>query len=174
MKVQLTFLFCLLSVLACTQSEKTIVQAIQADLGGRLEQKMPDGSRVDLLTSEIAYEIDFASKWKESIGQALWYSLQSGKKPGIILIRKTNRDYRYVQQLYSALQFAKLNERFIIKIFPDDFACGDAYALEAAHSKYWISNNSKKRHKHTCHNYENTNGRYCNANDGIAAGCCGG
>lgn len=56
-------------------------------LGGEMEVTMPDGSRCDIVTEEgFAIEVEKASNWKESIGQALNYAFQSNKKAGIVLI----------------------------------------------------------------------------------------
>ena len=53
-------------------------------------------SRVDFLTKEYAVEIDFARKWPEAIGQSLYYSLVTGKKPAIILLAVPRKDDRFV------------------------------------------------------------------------------
>ena len=50
------------------------------------EYVLPDKTRVDCLTDEYAIEFDFAEKWAEAIGQALHYSLMTGKSAGIVLI----------------------------------------------------------------------------------------
>ncbi len=54
--------------------------------GGVAEYRLDDGTRVDCLTDTHAVEVDFARKWAESIGQALYYGLQTGKRPGVLLI----------------------------------------------------------------------------------------
>lgn len=53
---------------------------------GVQEYRLNDKARVDCLTDEYAIEFDFASKWAESIGQALYYGLKTGKTPGVVLI----------------------------------------------------------------------------------------
>lgn len=50
------------------------------------------GGRVDCLTETHAVEVDFARKWAEAIGQSLYYSHYTGKKPGILLVIGTERD----------------------------------------------------------------------------------
>jgi hypothetical protein len=47
---------------------------------------MWDGTRVDLMNAEYAFEVDWAHKWAEGVGQALYYSQLTGKKPGLILL----------------------------------------------------------------------------------------
>lgn len=51
-----------------------------------------DRSRVDLLTATHAIEVEWAYKWKEAVGQSLYYSILYDKKPGIILLRKRGDD----------------------------------------------------------------------------------
>jgi len=51
------------------------------------------------LTATHAIEVDFAKKWAESIGQALFYAEMTGEKPGVYLIIESDRDYRYLKRL---------------------------------------------------------------------------
>ena len=69
------------------------------ELGGRTEVTMPDGTRCDILTDTIAYEVDFADKWAEALGQSLNYASQTGKTPGIILVLKDSGDRKHLQRL---------------------------------------------------------------------------
>ena len=109
-----------LSAQISNYSEKEISIYIQSLIGGEREVSVPSG-RVDLIHDNVAYEIDWANKWKESIGQALWYAQQSNKQPGIILILKSESDYKYFLQLNSSLNYAGLNEKFKVLLFPTDF-----------------------------------------------------
>lgn len=63
------------------------------------EYRLDDGTRVDCLTDEFAIEFDFALKWAESVGQALYYSLKTGKQPGVVLIMENDGDDRYFDRL---------------------------------------------------------------------------
>lgn len=65
-----------------------------ADHNGQAEFILPDKTRCDCLTDEYAVEFDFGDKWAEAIGQALHYSLWTGKKPGIVLIIENKNDIR--------------------------------------------------------------------------------
>ena len=47
--------------------------------------------RVDCKSAEYAIEIDWVDNWHGSIGQALWYSWETGLKPAVILICKRGR-----------------------------------------------------------------------------------
>ena len=53
---------------------------------GITEYKNQDYTRVDCLTETHAVEFDFANKWHESIGQALHYSVMTGKRAKVVLI----------------------------------------------------------------------------------------
>lgn len=79
--------------------EKEYQQAWCAKMGGQLEVVLDDGTRVDCLTDEYAIEFDFGRKWAESVGQALYYALKTGRKPGIVLILEKDSDKRYLRRL---------------------------------------------------------------------------
>lgn len=70
---------------------------------GRVEVVMPDRTRCDCLTSRHAVEFDFGRKWAEAIGQSLHYSLQTGKRAGIVLILEKKKDRRYWIRLNSVI-----------------------------------------------------------------------
>lgn len=64
------------------------------------EHRLSDGTRVDILTKTYAIEADFANKWAESIGQALYYALSTGKNPGVLLIMEDPaKDLKYYYRL---------------------------------------------------------------------------
>jgi len=66
---------------------------------GRKEAILWDMTRVDCLAKDYAIEFDFAKKWAESVGQALYYSKMTGKKPAVVLILTSIADYRYVKRI---------------------------------------------------------------------------
>ena len=69
---------------------------------GQTEVTNSDGTRVDCLTDRYAVEIDFANKWPEGIGQALHYSLQTGRAPAVALIIEHSRDWRHYRRAKTA------------------------------------------------------------------------
>jgi len=84
---------------------------------GITEYVLDDGARVDCLTDEYAIEFDFAPKWAEAIGQALYYAEKTGKKPGIVLIIEKYGDERYLKRLL------KVSEKYQIRVWtmkPED------------------------------------------------------
>jgi hypothetical protein len=60
------------------------------------------------LTQSHAIEFDFASKWAEARGQSLYYSLQTGKRAGIVLILEKSKDYRYWIRLNTTIEHFNL------------------------------------------------------------------
>ena len=67
---------------------------------GIMEYRLSDGTRVDCLTDEYAVEVEFAEKWAEAIGQALYYAAMTGRKPAILLImERGERDRRYLERI---------------------------------------------------------------------------
>jgi hypothetical protein len=85
----------LLSVTASAghlHKEKEYQKQWCAEAGGITEFVLDDGARVDCLTDEYAIEFDFAPKWAEAIGQALYYAEKTGRKPGVVLILEGDAD----------------------------------------------------------------------------------
>ncbi len=66
---------------------------------GVVEYRLPQGQRVDCLTKTHAIEFDFANKVYEGIGQAIYYSVATGLKPGIVLIIEEEKDKKYLEIL---------------------------------------------------------------------------
>lgn len=58
---------------------------------GEREVVLADESRVDVLGEFVAWEVDWAYKWAEGVGQCLLYAHLTGKRPGLILLTKNAR-----------------------------------------------------------------------------------
>lgn len=101
-------------------SENEYADYIQSLIGGQREVSVKSG-RVDILTKEYAFEVEWANKWKDAIGQSIWYGVQTNKKSGIILIMKKKEDYKYFIQLNTALEYADLTNKIKVYLFPTDF-----------------------------------------------------
>lgn len=67
--------------------------------GGLTEYVLNDKARVDCLTKNHAIEFDFAPKWAESIGQALYYGLKTDKPPGIVIIVEKSGEDRFIKRV---------------------------------------------------------------------------
>jgi len=82
--------------------EKYYQNKFCSKIGGVAEYVLEDRTRVDCLTDEYAIEVDFAKKWAESIGQALYYAKMTGKKPAIYLIIEKSSDRKFLNRLKKA------------------------------------------------------------------------
>lgn len=73
---------------------------LAALLGGMMEYSPPeDNVRIDVLTDTEAIEVDFANKWAEGIGQALYYAVLSGERPCVALIVEKEKEYGFVRRV---------------------------------------------------------------------------
>ena len=66
---------------------------------GEKEFILSDKTRIDCLTSDVAYEFDFAHKFYEAIGQSLYYAIKTNRQAGIYIIVNKLEDNRYVIRL---------------------------------------------------------------------------
>lgn len=92
-------------------SEKQYQDAWCKKAGGVTEFTLEDRARVDCLTEEYAIEFDFAPKWAEAIGQALYYALATGRRPGVVLIQEEKGDSRFLDRL------KRVAERYHISVW---------------------------------------------------------
>ena len=100
-----------------TWNEVAWSKHIAAEMGGIAEYVCADGSRCDVLTDTHAVEIEWATKWKESIGQAVLYGVLTNRKPAVILLVRNKRDERRFI-LRCALVCSKVGIRFEIRKVP--------------------------------------------------------
>jgi hypothetical protein len=114
-KLTLITLFLFLTAM-CPRYEKDYQKEFCT--GGIIEYKLDDGSRVDCLTDEYAIELDWGKKWSECAGQALYYSIKTGKKPACALIIKSD-EIRYLDRLNVIAKEYDIKV-FIIKRCKDD------------------------------------------------------
>lgn len=79
------------------KNEADAVKWLATSRKGKAEVVLWDMTRVDLLTADHAIEVDWAGKWAEAIGQSLYYSELTGRKPGIILLTEDPKaDARFI------------------------------------------------------------------------------
>ena len=81
---------------------------------GKKEFRLWDMTRVDCLTKDYAIEFDFAKKWAESVGQSLYYSEMTHKKPAVVLILTKWTDMRYVKRVERVNKDIQI---FLVKAF---------------------------------------------------------
>jgi hypothetical protein len=65
-------------------------------------------SRCDCVTDTHAIEFDFGSNWAEAIGQSSYYSIQTKKKAGIVLILESMKDRKFWIRLNTTIEHFKL------------------------------------------------------------------
>ena len=167
----------------CAQNERYYVDKIANVMGGIKEYKVQNG-RVDLVTDTHAIEVEWASNWKHSIGQALWYALQTNKQPGIMLIMKSMEERKYGIMLQSALDYAGLSDRVKVWFYPEDFGESiDQLSTERETYKqnlitgsvqYTRNKKSGVRHNSHCTHFNCSNCVPCGPMDGKACGKCRG
>jgi len=82
-------------------------------VNGIKEYVLKDKSRIDCLTDTYAIEIDFSKKVYECIGQSIYYSIETNRKPACALIFDKNNksDIRYLKRL------KVVAKKYDIKIF---------------------------------------------------------
>jgi hypothetical protein len=56
-----------------------------------------------------AIEFDFGNNWAEAIGQSSCYSMQAGKKAGIVLILENMKDRKYWIRLNTTIEHFNLS-----------------------------------------------------------------
>ena len=82
---------------------------------GILEYELDDKTRVDCLTTNFAVEVDFANKWAECVGQALYYGIRTNKEPAcLLIIENGEKDLKYLKRLKCIADKKKI-KTFIIK-----------------------------------------------------------
>jgi len=76
-----------------------IKAAAKTYVGAKTEVRMPNGTIADIITPDLAIEVEFAPKWAESIGQALSYAHTTGKEPCVLLLLREPKDTRFVRRI---------------------------------------------------------------------------
>jgi hypothetical protein len=108
----LIIIFIFISITPTTATAKKLEKEYQKEWcekhNGQTEFVLPDKTRCDCLTTKNAIEFDFGKKWAEAIGQSLYYSLQTGKRAGIVLILETPKDRKFWLRLNTTIDNFKL------------------------------------------------------------------
>jgi hypothetical protein len=78
------------------------------DHNGATNVRIKDGTTADCITSAHVVEFESAPKWKDVIGRALYCSLETGKKAGIVLIVEDKAGLEYWNRLKSTIDYFKL------------------------------------------------------------------
>lgn len=73
---------------ASAETELEACRRLAPKYNAQCNVRTEDGAWCDLLTKELAIEVDWAEKWAEGIGQALYYGLCFKRQPAVILLIK--------------------------------------------------------------------------------------
>ena len=100
--------------------------------GGTLEYVLSDKARVDCLLPDLAVEFDFANKWAECIGQAIYYSKMTDRQAACVLIMENGeKDLKYLKRLRRAAYRKGVNMRtFTLK---PEYICNPAKTPNCPH-----------------------------------------
>ena len=72
--------------------------------GGQIEYVLNDKTRVDCLLPDMAVEFDFAPKWAECIGQAIYYGKKTKRIPAcVLIIENPEKEAKYLYKLRYAI-----------------------------------------------------------------------
>ena len=84
---------------------------------GQPEYQLKDLSRIDCLTDTHAFEADWADGLKvyEAIGQALYYSAETSKQPGILLLIRKNKSDKHIRKIRRVIETWNLPIKLVIK-----------------------------------------------------------
>ena len=74
----------------------------------RWKSYLSEHVRCDCLTRDYSIEFDFAEKWVEAVGESLYYSKETGKKAGIVLILETKEDFKFWLRMNETIQYHNL------------------------------------------------------------------
>jgi len=101
------------------ETEREACERLAPQMNGKTEVLMPDETRCDILTESTAWEVDWADKWAEGVGQALLYSIWTGKDPGLLLLVKDWRKEK-VHILRAKMVCEKVGVKFRIDFSDKD------------------------------------------------------
>jgi hypothetical protein len=102
--VIIIFLFAPMLLAKREHPEKWYQERWCREQGGQIEVVLADRTRCDCVTDTHAIEFDFGSGWAEAIGQSSYYSIQTKKKAGIVLILEKIKDRKYWIRLNTTIQ----------------------------------------------------------------------
>lgn len=104
--------------------------------GGQLEYRLNDKTRIDCLLPTMAVEFDFANKWAECIGQALYYGQKTNRTPACVLIMENgDKDLKYLKRLrYTVYNKKKIPEFRTFTMKPEHI-CNPAINKDCPHLK---------------------------------------
>ena len=88
------------------ENEDYYIEKFCNEMSGQSEYVLKDLSRVDCLTDTHAFEVDWAEGMKiyEAIGQSLYYSSETGKLPGILLLIRKENSEKHIRKVREVIK----------------------------------------------------------------------
>ena len=110
------FFFILTSSSQALEKEKYYSDKFCEEMSGQADYTLQDKSRVDCLTETHAFEVDWADGMKvyEAIGQSLYYSSQTGKLPGILLLIRKDNSEKHIRKIKEVISAFNLPIELVI------------------------------------------------------------
>ncbi len=157
--------------------------ALAAELGGLAEVSI-EGGRIDVLTDDLAIEVDWQHKWHEGLGQALHYADATERDGAVALIAyglgPDRLQERSLHRLDMVERLYRKSDIRLIVLFPgkpreDKGIRSDFTRPARTNAPCWLNSKTGVRHNPGCRFYENTGeGYHCGSNEGKACSVCGG
>jgi hypothetical protein len=91
------FMLALVST-AAIGAEQDYTDRFCETIAGSTKVVFEDRTRPDCINEHYVIEVDWAYKFYEGIGQALYYGTVSGVDPGLVLIVRDQNDQKYVER----------------------------------------------------------------------------
>ena len=110
------FFFIVTSSSQALEKEKYYSDKFCEEMSGQADYTLQDKSRVDCLTETHAFEVDWADGMKvyEAIGQSLYYSSQTGKLPGILLLIRKDNSEKHIRKIKEVISAFNLPIELVI------------------------------------------------------------
>ena len=114
--ILLLFFFIVTSSSQALEKEKYYSDKFCEEMSGQADYTLQDKSRVDCLTETHAFEVDWADGMKvyEAIGQSLYYSSQTGKLPGILLLIRKDNSEKHIRKIKEVISAFNLPIELVI------------------------------------------------------------
>lgn len=183
MKLFTLIILCLWTYTGLAQAESWYIERIGGLMKAATEVKVY-GGRAGVVSDAYAVEVEFVSKWKQAIGQSLWYAQQLNKHAGIVLVMKSRADWKYGQMLQSTIDYAGMTDQIKVWFYPTDFGLSfsgvqESYVtykqdLISTLGHHTLNAKSGVRHNSKCRYFNCKNCVRCGPQEGKACGGCGG
>ena len=106
---KLLIIFILLTNTTHAKKNERHYQTIHCNqLGGKMEVRLKDKTRIDCLTDRKAIEHEWAKKWAECVGQALYYGAMKEAIPVCALIGTDKEFEKYSKRVNYLVEYWKL------------------------------------------------------------------